>query len=77
MTLFCGVFTVHWEVSKLKTLDGEVRFPCLVELMTGLLTIPVSNAHSESDFSIFRKIHTDQRPSLKPGNFDFFDDNEV
>ena len=33
--------------------------------MPGLLSIPVSNADSERGFSILRKIHTDQRPSLK------------
>ena len=33
--------------------------------MTGLLSIPCSNADSERWFSILRKIHTDQRPSLK------------
>ena len=54
------------DVSKIKTLDGSVRFPCLSRLMAGLLSIPVSNADSERGFSILRKIHTDQRPSLKP-----------
>ena len=33
-----------WEVGKLKTLDGEVRCPCLAKLMASLLSIPVSNA---------------------------------
>ena len=32
--------------------------------MVGLLFIPVSDADSESGFSLLRKIHTDQRPSL-------------
>ena len=76
-TLFYCGFTVHWlknklvsrsvcvgVVSKLETLDGEVRSHCLVKLMTGLLTIPVSNADSERGFSILREIYTDQRPSL-------------
>ena len=54
------------EVGKLKTLEGELRFPCLFRLMAGLLSIPVSNADSERGFSILRKIHTDQRPSLNP-----------
>lgn len=53
------------EVSKIKTYDGELRFPFLVKLMAGLLTIPSSNADSERGFSILRRIHTDQRPSLK------------
>lgn len=53
-----------WEVGKLKTIDGELRFPSLYKLMAGLLSIPVSNADSERGFSILRKIHTDQRPSL-------------
>ena len=54
-----------WEVSKIKTLDGEDRFPLLGKLMVGLLSIPASNADSERGLSILRKIHTDQRPSLK------------
>ena len=45
-------------------MDGEVRFPCLLKLMPGLLTIPDSNANSERGFSILKKIHTDQRPSV-------------
>ena len=53
------------EVSKMKTFDGEMRFPLLVKLMAGLLTIPCSNADSERGFSVLRRIHTDQRPSLK------------
>ena len=57
--------TFWWEVSKMKTLDGEERFPFLTRLMAGLLSIPISNADSERGFSILRKIHTDQRPSLK------------
>ena len=59
-----GVFWM--EVGKLKTLDGELRCPSLFRLMAGLLTIPASNADSERGFSMLRKIHTDQRPSLKP-----------
>ena len=53
-----------WEVGKLKTLDGHMRFPRLFKLMAGLLAIPVSNADSERGFSILRKIHTDQRSNL-------------
>ena len=53
-------------MNKIKTLDGGQRFPCLSKLMAGLLTIPVTNADSERGCSILRKIHTDQRPSLKP-----------
>jgi hypothetical protein len=33
--------------------------------ITGLPSIPVSNADSERGFSILRKIYTDQCPSLK------------
>ena len=51
------------DVSKLRTLDGEQRFPSLCRLMAGLLSIPISNAEV---FSMLRKIHTDQRPTLKP-----------
>jgi hypothetical protein len=54
------------DVSKIRTLDGEQRFPSLCKLMAGLLSVPVFNADSERGFSILRKIHTDQRPTLKP-----------
>lgn len=53
------------KISKIKTFDGNLRFPFLVKLMTVLMTIPSSNADSEWGFSILRKIYTDQRPSLK------------
>ena len=57
---------VLWiEVGRMKTLDGELRFPLLFRLMASLLTIPASNADSERGFSTLKKIHTDQRPSLK------------
>ena len=53
---------VFWcEISKLRTLDRELR----AKLMAGLLTIPASNADSERGFSISRRIYTDQRPTLK------------
>ena len=58
-----GVF--WYEIGKIKTLDGEPRFPCLARLMAGLLSIPASNADSERGFSVLIKIHTDQRPTLK------------
>ena len=48
----------------LKTLDGEARFSCLVNLITGPLTIPVSNADPQMSFLILGKVHTDQRTSL-------------
>ena len=54
------------EVGKMKTLDGELRFPSLFRLMARLLTIPASNADSERGLSMLSKIHTDQCPSLKP-----------
>ena len=50
-----------WEV---KTFDGQPRFPNLIKLMSGLLSIPASNTDSELGFSIFRKIHTDQHSNL-------------
>lgn len=53
-----------WKVSKIKTLDGELRFGTLSRLMVGLLTIPCSNADAERGFSILRKMHTDQRSTL-------------
>ena len=53
-----------WEVGKLNTFDGKLRFGKLYSLMAGLLSIPVSNADSERGFSMFRKIHTDQRSNL-------------
>ena len=49
-----------WEVGKIKTLLGELRFANLAKLMAGLLAIPSSNADSERGFSILRKIHMDQ-----------------
>ena len=52
------------EVSKLRTLDGRLRFGSLYRRMSGLLSIPCSNADSERGFSLLRKIHTDQRSSL-------------
>lgn len=52
------------KVGKIKTLEGELRFGTLCRLMAGLLTIPCSNADAERGFSILRKVHTDQRPSL-------------
>ena len=56
----------YWkEVSRMRTFDGEMRFPLLVKLITRLMSIPSSNADSEQGFSILRKIHTDQRPTLK------------
>ena len=42
-----------------------MRFLLLVQLITGLMFIPSSNADSKRGFSILRKIHTDQRPTLK------------
>lgn len=53
------------EVSKMRTFEGELRFPHMVRLMLGLMTIPSSNADSERGFSLLRRIHTDQRPTLK------------
>ncbi len=55
-----------WEVGKMMTLSGELRFPNLYRLMAGLLSIPCSNADAEGGFSVLRKIHTDQRASLSP-----------
>ena len=43
----------YWrDVEKIVTLYGQPRFPCLYKLMSGLLTIPASNADSERGFSI-------------------------
>ena len=62
---FCNRFLCLFvKVSKKKTLEGEPRFGTLCRLMTGLLTIPCSNADVERGFSILLKIHTDQRSSL-------------
>ncbi len=52
------------EVKKMTTLDGQLRFNLLHQLMAGLLCIPISNADSERGFSMLRKIHTDQRANL-------------
>ena len=56
-----------WEVGKIKTLLGELRFANLAKLMAGLLAIPSSSVDSERGFSILRKIHTDQRSNLDQG----------
>ena len=53
-----------FEIGKMKTFDGQQRFSKLYKLMAGLLSIPSSNADAERGFSILRKIHTDQRPTL-------------
>lgn len=45
------------EVRKITNLEGQTRFSLLHQLMAGLLSIPVSNADSESGL---RKIHIDQ-----------------
>ena len=56
----------YWkEARRMRTFGGEMRFPLLVELITGLMSIPSSNADSERGFSILWKIHTDQCPTLK------------
>ena len=34
----------------MKTLDGEIRFPLLVKLMTVLMSIPSSNAKEDFPF---------------------------
>ena len=50
-----------WEDQEL---SGELRFSKLFMLMSGLLSIPCSNADAERGFSVLRKVHTDQRASL-------------
>ena len=63
----------YWkEVSRMRSFYGEMRFPLLVKLITGLMSIPSSNADSEREFSILRKIHTDQRPTLKQSTLSYF-----
>ena len=52
------------EVGKMKTMEGQPRFYHLQKLVSGLMSIPISNADSERAFSILRKIHTDQRSNL-------------
>ena len=42
-----------------------------------VFTVPLSNGDSERGLLLLRKSHTDQMPGFKPGNFDFFDDNDV
>ena len=57
---------VFWrEVGKLTRSDRQPRFPSLVKVIIGLSAIPVSNANSERGFSVLRKIHADQHPTLK------------
>ena len=52
-----------WEVGKFNTLDVKPRLPMLIQLMEGLLSIPLSNTNSDRDFSILRR-YTDQRSNL-------------
>ena len=52
------------EVGKMTTFEGQPRFNLLHKFMSGLMSIPVSNADSEWGFYILRKIHTDQRSNL-------------
>ena len=53
------------EVGKMKTMEGQPRFPHLhSKLVSGLMSIPISNADLVRAFSVLRKIHTDQRSSL-------------
>ena len=52
------------EVGKMTTFEGQPRFNLLHKLMSGLMSIPVSNTDSERGFSILRKIHTDQRSNI-------------
>ena len=58
------------EVGKMTTFEGQLRFNLLHKLMSGLMSIPVSNADSERGFSILRKIHTDQRSNLDQSTID-------
>ena len=46
-----------YEVGKIKTLDGQPRFPSLARLMAGLLSIPASNADSERIFNSQKDPH--------------------
>ena len=62
MTPKAGLFWL--EVGKMTTFEGQPRFNLLHKLMSGLMSIPVSNADSERGFSILSKIHTDQRSNL-------------
>ena len=48
------------------THDAHTVLPVSTSHMViGLSTIPVLNADCERGFSVLRKIHTDQRPTLK------------
>ena len=49
----------------MKTFRGEARLPNLHKLRTGLLSIPASNADSERELLMLRKIQIDKRASLK------------
>ena len=48
----------------METFSGEARFPNLYKLMSGLLSIPASNADSERGFLMLKKIPIDERASL-------------
>ncbi len=53
-----------WKVGQMKTLDDKEHFPLLFKLMAGLLSIPSSNADSES-FSLEENTH---QPKIQPGS---------
>ena len=65
------------EVGKMTTFEGQPRFNLLHKLMSGLMSIPVSNADSEQGFSILGKIHTDQRLNLDQSTIVALYDNKV
>ncbi len=44
-----------YEVGQMKLFDGEPRLPLLARLMSGLMSIPASNADSERVFPCLEK----------------------
>jgi hypothetical protein len=55
----------YWQkMGTLETIEGNFRFPNLVNLAKCLIALPHSNADTERVFSIVRKIVTDYRTEL-------------
>ena len=45
-------------------MDGNLAYECLLVLVRALLSLPASNAASETCFSMVRKIDTEERSHL-------------
>ena len=52
-----------WKVSEMNTMDDKKCF-LLLSKLSGLLSIPSSDADSERGFCVLRNLHTDQKSNL-------------